>query len=182
MAKILNAPNKGGDWPRNVSSQDLDGKHAPPGWPWPPPADAHLAAPIQHRFVQRLVWRARDSEDASLQPRQDRILPAEMDLFELVAYALQRFLVDRKIEAAKMGAVTPFDQAFSVNQAAEEGTCGSLESVRRRAAECLVSPATLSADIAHDLVKAAESWFDDADQKTPDEVIAEAIRRATRGD
>ena len=113
--------------------QELDGKRAPSEWPWPPPADPHLAVPIKHRFLQRLVWWAQDSEDANLQPRQDRILPAEMDLFELVAYALQRFLVDRKIEAAKMGAVTPFDQAFSLDQAAEEGTCGSLESVGRRA-------------------------------------------------
>ena len=127
------------------------------------------------------MWWARDSEDAKLDSHPDRLLPGEMDLFELVAYALQRFLVDRKIEAAKMGAVTPFDQAFSLDQAAEEGTCGSLESVRRRAAECLASPVTLSAGTGQDLVQAAESWFDDADQKTPNEVVAEAIRRATRG-
>ena len=182
MATILNAPKIGGDWPlSNVSLQELDGKSAPPGWPSPPPADAHLAVPIKHRFVQRLVWWARDSEDAKLHPRQHRLLPGEMDLFELVAYALQRFLVDRKIEAAKMGEATPFDQAFSLDQAAEAGTCGSLESVRRRAAGCLASPVTLSAGTGQDLVRAAESWFDDADQKTPNEVIAEAIRRATRG-
>ena len=179
MAKILNAPNNGGDWPRNVSAQELDGKRIPPGWPWPPPADAHLAVPVKHRFLQRLVWWARDSKDADLQPQQDRLLPAEMDVFELVAYALQRFLVDRKIEAAKMGAVTPIDQAFSLDQAAEEGACGSLESVGRRAARCLVSPVTLSVGTGQDLVQAAESWFDDAGQKTPNEVIAEAIRRAT---
>ena len=182
MAKILNAPNNGGDWPRNVSLQEVDGKRVPPGRPWPPPADDHLAVPVKHRFLRRLVWWARDSEDANLHSHPDRLLPAEMDLFELVAYALQRFLVDRKIEAAKMGAVTPFDQAFSLDQAAEEGTCGSLESVGRRVARCLVSPVTLSASTGQVLVRAAESWFDDADQKTPNEVIAEAIWRATRGD
>ena len=40
----------------------------------------------------------------------------------------------------------------------------------------------LSIGAGQDLVKAAESGFDDADQKSPNEVIAEAIRRATKGD
>ena len=54
--------------------------------------------------------------------------------------------------------------------------------VGRRAAGCLVSLVSLSAGTGQDLVQAAESWFGDADQKTPNEVIAEAIWRATRGD
>ena len=75
MAKILNTPNNGGDWPRNVSAQAIDGTRVPSEWPWPSPADAHLAVPIEHRFLRRLVWWARDSEDANLHSDPDRLRP-----------------------------------------------------------------------------------------------------------
>lgn len=66
-----------------------------------------------------------------------------------------------------MGTVMPTDIAPSLDHAAEQGTCGSLESVGRRIAGCLVSPVTLSAGTVQDLLRASEYWFDDADQNTP---------------
>ena len=180
MAKILNAPQSRGDWPGNVSAEELDGKCLPADWSWPPPADAHLVVPIKHRFLRRLVWWARDTRDEDRYCHQDRLLPAEMDLFELVAYALRRFLVDRMIEASRMGAVSPIDTLYSLDLAAEQDSCGSLESVARRAAACLAVPITLSAGTGQDLARAAQSWFEDAGEKSPDEVIAEAIWRATK--
>lgn len=180
MAKILNAPKTRSDWPRNISAEELDGKRIPADWSWPPPADAHLVVPIKHRFLRRLVWWARDTRDGDRHCHHDRLLPAELDLFELVAHALRRFLIDRRIESSRMGAVSPIDTGFSVDLAAEQGSCGSLKSVGRRAAMCLAVPITLSAATGQDLARAAQAWFEDAGEKTPDEVVVEAIWPATK--
>ena len=126
------------------------------------------------------MWWARDTRNEDRHCHHDRLLPAELDLFELVALALRRFLVDRMIDASRMGAVSPIDTGFLLDLAVEQGSCGSLESVGRRAAGCLAVPIALSADTGQDLARAAQSWFKDAGEKTPDEVIAEAIWRATK--
>ena len=137
--------------------------------------------PIKHRFLRRRVWWARDARDEDRHCHQDRLLPAELDRFELVAHALRRFLIDRRIESSRMGAVSPADTGFSLDLAGEHGSCGSLESASRRAARCLAVPITLSAGTGQDLARAAQSWFEDAGEKTPDEVIPEANWRATKG-